>query len=101
MQKVLVIDDDHDICFLLNKYLSKQGFEVFEALTARKALEILESNEIDAVLCAISGLEGIDGITMIGKIKEKQNVPVIMITAHNDLKIAVTAMKQGAFRFCT
>ena len=98
MQKVLVIDDDHDICFLLNKYLSKQGFEVFEALTARKALEILESNEIDAVLCDFR-LEGIDGITMIGKIKEKQNVPVIMITAHNDLKIAVTAMKQGAFDF--
>ena len=98
MQKVLVIDDDHDICFLLNKYLTKQGFEVFEALTARKALDILENNGIDAVLCDFR-LEGTDGITMIGKIKEKQNIPVIMITAHNDLKIAVTAMKQGAFDF--
>ncbi len=98
MQKVLVIDDDHDICFLLNKYLTKQGFEVFEALTARKALDILESHEIDAVLCDFR-LEGMDGITMIGKIKEKQNIPVIMITAHNDLKIAVTAMKQGAYDF--
>ena len=67
MQKVLVIDDDHDICFLLNKYLSKQGFEVFEALTARKALEILDSNEIDAVLCDFR-LEGTDGIIMICKI---------------------------------
>ena len=98
MHKVLVIDDDHDICFLLNKYLTKQGFEVYEALTARKALEILENHEIDAVLCDFR-LEGIDGITMIGKIKEKQNIPVIMITAHNDLKMAVTAMKQGAFDF--
>ncbi len=98
MQKVLVIDDDHDICFLLNKYLTKQGFKVFEALTARKALEILDNNEVDAVLCDFR-LEGTDGITMIGKIKEKQNVPVIMITAHNDLKIAVTAMKMGAYDF--
>ncbi len=98
MQKVLVIDDDHDICFLLNKYLTKQGFEVFEALTAKKALEILDNNEIDVVLCDFR-LEGTDGIVMIGKIKEKQNIPVIMITAHNDLKIAVTAMKMGAFDF--
>ncbi len=98
MQKVLVIDDDHDICFLLNKFLTKNGFEVLEAMTAKKAFEILDKNAVDVVLCDYR-LEGIDGNTMIGKIKEKQQVPVIIITAHNDLRIAVIAMKLGAFDF--
>ncbi len=98
MQKVLVIDDDHDICFLLNKFLTKHGYEVHEALTARKAIELLEKIQVDVVLCDYR-LEGVDGNTMITKIKEKQSVPVIIITGYNDLKIAVTAMKLGAFDF--
>ena len=98
MQKVLIIDDDPDICFLLNKFLAKSGFMVFEARTAQRALELLEKDRVDVVLCDYR-LEPMNGSEMICKIKERQNVPVIIITAHNDLKVAVGAMKLGAFDF--
>jgi two-component system response regulator HydG len=98
MKKIFVIDDDPDICFLLNKFLTKHGFDVSEARTAKRALEMLTEIHVDAVLCDYR-LEGIDGNTMIRKIKEIQSVPVIIITAHNDVRIAVSAMKLGAFDF--
>ena len=41
MQKILVIDDDRDMCLLLKRFLSKNGYEVEEANTTKKALELL------------------------------------------------------------
>lgn len=52
MPNALIIDDDHDICFLLNKFLTKHGFVVHEALTSRKALEIIDQvTDLHVVLC--------------------------------------------------
>src|SRR6187200_2307948 len=100
MPKALIIDDDHDICFLLNKFLTKHGFTVLEALTSKKALEIIEDHEdLDIVLCDYR-LDGTDGKAMLMKIKEKYpSLPVIIITAYNDLKTAVEVMKLGAYDY--
>ena len=51
MQKILVIDDDRDMCLLLKRFLTKHGFEVLEANTAKKATELLDTTEFDLVLC--------------------------------------------------
>ena len=48
MQKILVIDDDRDMCLLLKRFLSKHGFEVIEANTAKRAYELLETPEFDS-----------------------------------------------------
>lgn len=100
MPKALIIDDDHDICFLLNKFLTKHGFGVLEALTSKKALEIIEDhNDLDVVLCDYR-LDATDGKTMLLKIKEKYPaLPVIIITGYNDLKTAVEVMKLGAYDY--
>ena len=100
MPKALIIDDDHDICFLLNKFLTKHGFNVLEALTSKKALEIIEDHEdLDIVLCDYR-LDGTDGKAMLLKIKEKYPaLPVIIITGYNDLKTAVEVMKLGAYDY--
>ncbi|WEK33484.1 MAG: sigma-54 dependent transcriptional regulator [Candidatus Pseudobacter hemicellulosilyticus] len=102
MPKVLIIDDDRDICFLLNKFLMKHGYETQDSYTAKKALELLEEvPDFDLVLCDYR-LEGMDGKTMLLKIKEKYpNLPVIIITGYNDLKTAVDVMKMGAFDYVT
>ncbi len=102
MPKVLIIDDDRDICFLLNKFLVKHGYETQEAYTPKKALEILdEVSDFDLVLCDYR-LEGMDGKTMLLKIKEKYpSLPVIIITGYNDLKTAVDVMKLGAYDYVT
>lgn len=101
MQKILVIDDDRDMCLLLNRFLSKHGFSVSEANTSRRAAEIIEKEKFDLVLCDFR-LDGMDGKTMLVKIKEKfPEVPVIIITGYSDIKIAVEVMKLGAYDYVT
>lgn len=102
MPKVLVIDDDRDICFLMNKFLTKHGYETLESFSAKKALELLdEVKDIDIVLCDYR-MEGMDGKTMLLKIKERYPaMPVIIITGYNDLKTAVDVMKLGAYDYVT
>ncbi|HLO81260.1 MAG TPA: sigma-54 dependent transcriptional regulator [Chitinophagaceae bacterium] len=100
MPKALIIDDDHDICFLLNKFLTKHGFNVLEALTAKKAFDIIdEHDDLDIVLCDYR-LDNTDGKAVLMKVKEKfPDLPVIIITGYNDLKTAVELMKLGAFDY--
>ncbi len=101
MQKILVIDDDRDMCLLLKRFLSKHGFEVEDANTSKKALELLENTEYSLVLCDFR-LDNTDGKTMLIKIKEKYpDMPVIIITGYSDIKIAVEVMKLGAFDYVT
>ncbi len=101
MQKILVIDDDRDMCLLLKRFLSKHGFEVIEANTSKRAFELLETPDFDLVLCDFR-LDGTDGKTMLIKIKEKYpDVPVIIITGYSDIKIAVEVMKLGAYDYIT
>ncbi|HUR11906.1 MAG TPA: sigma-54 dependent transcriptional regulator [Flavitalea sp.] len=101
MQKILVIDDDRDMCLLLKRFLSKHGFDVLEANTSKRATELLESTEFELVLCDFR-LDGTDGKTMLIKIKEKfPQLPVIIITGYSDIKIAVEVMKLGAYDYIT
>ena len=101
MQKILVIDDDRDMCLLLKRFLSKHGFEVVEANTSKRATELLETSEFDLVLCDFR-LDGTDGKSMLIRIKEKYpDVPVIIITGYSDIKIAVEVMKLGAYDYVT
>ena len=97
MPNALIIDDDHDICFSLNKFITKHGFVVREAMTSRRALEIIDQvNDLDVVLCDYK-LYGTDGKAMLIRIKENYpRLPVIIITGYNDLKTALEVMKMGA-----
>lgn len=100
MPRALIIDDDHDICFLLNKFLTKHGFQVLEALTSRKAFDLIEEHaDLDVVLCDYR-LDNTDGKAVLLRIKEKYpELPVIIITGYNDLKTAVDLMKLGAYDY--
>ena len=101
MQKILIIDDDRDMCLLLKRFLTRHGFEVLEAYSGKKALELLETVEPDLVMCDFR-LEDMEGNVLLGKIKEKYPpVPVIIITGYSDIKIAVEVMKMGAYDYIT
>ncbi len=99
MQKILVIDDDKDLCFLLNQFLSRKGYEVTVMYSGEKAIEYLNNSKPDLVLCDLR-LEDIDGITLLEKLKEKYpDLRVIIITGHADIKTSAVALKQGAFDY--
>jgi two-component system response regulator HydG len=101
MEKILIIDDDKDLCFVLKRFLSKHGFEVLEATTGKTALELLESVEPNLILCDFR-LEDMSGSSILKKIKEKYPaVPVIIITGYSNIKTAVEVMKLGAMDYVT
>ncbi len=101
MQKVLIIDDEIDICLLLNRYLSKKGYQVEYATDAAKGLDLLDSYKPDLVLSDFR-LGKTDGAQMLASIKEKYpNVPVIIMTGYSDIKVAINVMKLGAFDYLT
>lgn len=101
MSKILVIDDDVDMCLLLKRFLTKNGYEVTLAHNGKKALEELENAEPNLVLCDFR-LEDIDGKELLIKIKERYpRTPVIIVTGYSDIKVAVDVMKLGAYDYVT
>ena len=101
MSKILVIDDDVDMCLLLKRFLTKNGYEVAMSHNGKKALEYLENEEPDLVLCDFR-LEDFDGKELLIKIKERYpHTPVIIVTGYSDIKIAVDVMKLGAYDYVT
>jgi two-component system, NtrC family, response regulator HydG len=101
MSSILVIDDDVDICTLLNRYLSKNGFTVSTAYSGKSALESIINQMPDIVLCDFR-LEDMNGSELLEKIKQKNpSVPVIIMTGYSDVRTAVNIMKSGAFDYVT
>src|SRR3954470_23186365 len=101
MSNILVIDDDVDICTLLNRYLSKNGFSVTTAYSGKSALESIINQVPDIVLCDFR-LEDMNGSDLLDKIKQKNpGIPVIIMTGYSDVRTAVQIMKAGAFDYVT
>lgn len=96
MAKILIIDDEKDLCLVLSRFLSKHGYEVLEAHKGKKALEIINESVPDLILCDFM-LEDMDGTTVLKAIKEiNPSTPVIIITGFSNIKTAVEVMRLGA-----
>ncbi len=101
MSKVLVIDDDLDICSLLKRFLTKNDFETETAHTGLSGLKLIEKTKFDVVLCDFR-LPDKDGIEMVQEIKRiSPSSQIIVITGYSDVKMAVKVIKRGAFEYVT
>jgi len=101
MQSILTIDDDRDICKLLDKFFKKKGFETNSRYNGFEAIEYLKNNPVDLVLCDFK-LPDYNGIDILQKIKIiKPETQVIIITGYSDVKVAVDALKKGAYDYVT
>ncbi|HEY3401806.1 MAG TPA: sigma-54 dependent transcriptional regulator [Ohtaekwangia sp.] len=101
MAKILIIDDEKDLCLVLNRFLSKHGYQVIEANKGRKALELLNEDKPDLILCDFK-LEDMDGSSVLKAIKEiNPSIPVIIITGYSNIKTAVEVMRLGAIDYVT
>jgi two-component system, NtrC family, response regulator HydG len=99
--KILVIDDDNDMCLLLSRFLTRHGFEVATVSTGAAALDWMKKSEPLLVLCDFR-LGDMTGAEMLSKIKERYpTIPVIIITGYSDVKDAVEVMKMGAYDYVT
>lgn len=99
--KILVIEDDFDISQLLKKFLSRHNLDVVTANNGKKGIELFKQENPGLVLCDFR-LGDVDGIHVLKEIKNvNHTVPVIIITGYSDVRIAVQAMRLGAYDYVT
>ncbi len=101
MLKILVIDDDRDICLVLSRFLGKNNYEVNVAYNGEDGLNLLRQNDYDLILSDYK-LPDLTGVELLQKIKILNSaVPVIIITAYSDVKTAVDTFRYGASDYVT
>lgn len=101
MKRILIADDDVDICLLLSRYLSKNGFDTLTAGNGKKALELIIKEPI-SLLISDFRLGDMDGLELLTKVKEiNGTIPVIIMTGYSDIRSAVKIIKLGAVDYVT
>jgi len=100
-KRVLIIDDDMDMCSLLSRYLSRNGYDTDVAYSGQKGIAKFEEENFDAVLCdfRLGNMDGKEVMLAIKKIKPE--TIVLIITGYSDIKTAIDVIKQGAFDYIT
>jgi DNA-binding NtrC family response regulator len=94
--KLLVVDDERDICRALELLLSKEGYKVKTVYSGQDALRKIEEEEFDLVITDLK-MEGIDGMQVLERaLTINPNLIIIIMTAFASVESAVEAMKKGA-----
>ncbi len=95
MKRILIIDDDMDMCSLLSRFLQRNGFETEAAHTGHKGMARFQEQQFDIVLCDFR-LGDKDGKDVLQEIKSMSpHTIVIIITGYSDIKTAVDVIKLG------
>lgn len=96
---ILVTDDEKSIRNSLRDILEFEDYHVLEAENGKQVFELIEDKSVDLMLLDIK-MRGMDGMEILSKLKaQKEQFPVIMISGHGNIEIAVEATKKGAFDF--
>jgi DNA-binding NtrC family response regulator len=99
MSRVLLVDDEPAVLFAVNELVRSRGHEPVLARSAKEALERLEG--VDAVVTDFAMPE-MDGLALLAAIRERdESLPVILLTAQGSERVAVRAMKAGAYEYVT
>ncbi|MFQ5957060.1 MAG: sigma-54-dependent transcriptional regulator, partial [Candidatus Brocadiales bacterium] len=96
---ILIVDDEKGARFGMKMALEKDGYIVHEAASGPKALEIIDTRCPGLIFLDIN-MPRMDGLEVLGKVREVETPPlVVMVTAHGSERIAVEAMKKGAYDY--
>ena len=94
-KKIMVVDDDRALGEMLSIVLTNEGFHTVTCRDGIRATQVFPIVQPDLILLDVM-LPGIDGITVASKIRESDNVPIIMLTAKSDTKDVVAGLEAGA-----
>ncbi|HVU98203.1 MAG TPA: sigma-54 dependent transcriptional regulator [Puia sp.] len=101
MKRILIIDDDMDMCNLLGRFLQKKGYETEASHSGNKGIAKFKESKFDVVLCDFR-LGDKEGREVLREIKQfDPHAIVIIITGYSDIKTAVDVIKAGAFDYIT
>ena len=99
MTTVLLVDDEPGVLYTLSEVMSDRGHRVLSARSGEEALRLLD--DADAVLTDLS-MPGMSGLDLMAQIVQRdESLPVVLLTAHGSERVAVAAMKQGAYDYLT
>jgi DNA-binding NtrC family response regulator len=97
--RILITDDEPDMRWVLARIFGERGYEVVEAADGREALAAAQEQRIDVVLSDVR-MPDLDGIELLAELARRdRDLPVVLLTALEDVQTAVGAMKQGAFDY--
>lgn len=97
--KLLIIDDDVDLCHLLSRYLIKKGYTTETAFSGNKGIAKYKAGDFDAVI-ADYRLGDMDGIQLIKELRQlNSKVAILIITGYSDIRPAIEVTRLGAFDY--
>ena len=100
MAKILVCDDDKEIVEAIDIYLTQEGYEVLKAYDGMQALKLLETQQIDLLVIDVM-MPRLDGIRATLKIRENNNVPIIILSAKSEDADKILGLNVGADDYVT
>jgi len=100
MYNVLICDDEPDIVEALRIYLASEGYHLLTASNGREALELVERESVQLVLMDVM-MPQLDGIAATARLREKSNVPIILLTAKGEDSDKVLGLNIGADDYIT
>lgn len=99
-EKILIVDDEHDIADLLEVYLKNENYIIYKYYSAKEAVDFIMDEEVDLAILDIM-LPDINGFTLCQKIREKYTYPIIMLTAKDEETDKITGLTLGADDYVT
>ena len=101
MRKLLIVDDETDICDFVKNFFQERGYSVSAAINGEDALAIVKSDPPELILLDIK-MKGMDGIATLKHIRDiNKNIKVIMVTANEDQDKMDEACRLGACEYIT
>lgn len=100
MQRIGIIEDEKNISDMIKYNLEKDGYEVYTAYDGQEGLELIEKQELDLLLLDIM-LPNVDGLDICKRVRQKMEIPIIIISAKADEFDKVLALELGADDYVT
>lgn len=100
MNRILVIDDDKELCALIGRSVQRESMEADSCYSGEDGLLKLRENEYQLVILDVM-LPGLDGFGTLERIREESNLPILMLTSKNDSASKVCGLRTGADDYLT
>ena len=98
--RILVVDDDREIVKAIDRLLSMEGYEVLKAYNGLEAMEVLVNQDVQLLLLDIM-MPKLDGLSTTMKIREKKNIPIILLSAKSEESDKILGLTMGADDYIT
>ena len=95
MARILIIDDDTELCALLEEFLEREGFRITVEHNGQRGLDIASGGGFDLIVLDLM-LPGLDGFGVLKRLRLKSRVPVLMLTARGEDEDRIVGLDLGA-----